>query len=167
MIRTVQEFFCAYGRCREVTLADGSHYPVLLSLEQVQGNVPMPGPGAAATPGLRIRYRGHREDLIALGCISRDTLANARRSRYEADPHGVMLWVESKPAPGRRRMIEVLYFAQSRSFAGMLPGVRAYCADWLEALPARPMLRLVVDRTRCEPGNPPANRQLSRRAAAR
>lgn len=167
IIRTVQEFLCTYGRCREVTLADGPHYPVLLSIEQVPGGVPMPGPGATDSPGLRIRYRGHREDLIGLGCISREMLASASRRRFDANPHGVVLRVESKTALRRWRMIEVSYFAQSRSFAGMLPGVRTYCADWLEALTARPMLRLVVDNTQREPGSAPASRELNRRSGAK
>lgn len=167
IIRTVQEFLSTYGRCREVTLADGPHYPVLLSIEQVPGGVPMPGPGATDSPGLRIRYRGHREDLMGLGCISREMLASASRRRFDANPHGVVLRVESKTALRRWRMIEVSYFAQSRSFAGMLPGVRTYCADWLEALTARPMLRLVVDNTQREPGSAPASRELNRRSAAK
>jgi hypothetical protein len=44
-------------------------------------------------------------------------------------------------------MLELSYFVQARSFAAMLPGVRTYAADWLEALTARPKLRLVVDNT--------------------
>jgi hypothetical protein len=148
MIRAVQEFFCAYGRCREVQLADRPHYPVLLSIEQIPGGIGVFGGSATNAPGLRITYRGHRESLIALGCISRDGLATARYGRYEDDPRGALRYVESKAAPGRRRMLELSYFTQSRSFAGMLPGARTYCADWLEALTARPKLRLVVDNTR-------------------
>ena len=139
MIRAVQEFFCVQGRCREIQLADGPHYPVLLSIEQIQLS--------AHAPGLRIRYRGHKEDLIALGCVSRDRLASVRFGQYQGDRRGAVLQVERKAAPGRRGMIELSYFAQSRAFAGMLPGVRTYCADWLEGLTARPMLRLVVDNT--------------------
>ncbi|MGH8319226.1 MAG: hypothetical protein ACREUL_14825 [Steroidobacteraceae bacterium] len=153
MIRAVQEFLCAQGRCREVQLADGPPYPVLLSIEQMAGGVEMFGRGATHAPGLRIKYRGHKESLITLGCISRDRLAAAPYGRYEHDPRGTILYVESKAAPGRRRMLELSYFTQSRSFAGMLPGVRTYCADWLEALTARPKLRLVVDHTRRALGN--------------
>lgn len=150
MIRAVREFFCAHGRCREVQLADGRHYPVLLSIEQIPGGVEMHGRIAADAPGLRIRYRGHHEDLVALGCISREKLLNTRYARYEDDPRGATFHVESKAAPGYRRMIELSYFTQSRSFAGILPGVRTYCGDWLEELTARPMLRLVVDNTRAQ-----------------
>jgi hypothetical protein len=140
MIRAVQEFFCMDGRCREVKLADGPHYPVLLSIEQIKMS--------DHAAGLRIKYRGHKEDLIALGCVSRDRLASVRYGQYQGDPRGAVLHVERKSAPGRRRMIEVTYFAQYRAFAGILPAVRTYCADWLEALAARSMLRLVVDNTR-------------------
>lgn len=150
MIRAVREFFCAHGRCREVRLADGPHYPVLMSIEQIPGGVEVHGRVAADAPGLRIKYRGHHEDLVALGCISREKLLNTRYARYEDDPRGATFHVESKAAPGRRRMIELSYFTQSRSFAGMLPGVRTYCGDWLQDLTARPMLRLVVDNTRAQ-----------------
>jgi hypothetical protein len=147
MIRAVQEFFCAHGRCREVRLTGVPHYPVLLSIEQMPGGAEMPDGDAVHAPGLRITYRGHSESLIALGCISRDRLATARYGQYEDDPRGGTLYVKSKAAPRRRRMLELSYFVQSRAFAGMLPGVRTYCADWLEALTARPNLRLVVDNT--------------------
>ena len=149
MIRAVQEFFCVHGRRREVRLADGPHYPVLLSIERIPGCRDATGAGSA--PGLRIKYRGHREDLVALGCVSRDRLAAARPGRYEDDRRGALLHVENMEAPGRRRMIELSYLTQSRSAAAMLPGVRPYCADWLEALTARPALRLVIDNTRQAP----------------
>lgn len=151
MIRTVQEFFCAHGRCREVQLADGPHYPVLLSIEQ------MPA-------GLRIKYRGHRDDLLALGCVSRDSLASARHGRDEDACGGALLHVENKAAPGRRRMIELSYFAHTRLFAARLPGVHAYCPDWLQALTARPKLRLVVDNTRPQSAQSPAQRRQMRGA---
>lgn len=151
MIRAVNEFFCSYGLCREVRMGDGGHYPVLLSIAQMPGE--MPGRGAMHAPGLRVQYRGHPDDLIALGCICRERLAAARFGRYEQDPRGALLLVQSKAAAGRRRMIEVSYMAQSRSFAATLPGVRLYCADWLQTLPARPLLRLVIDNTRRDPGN--------------
>jgi len=138
MIRAVQEFFCMHGRCREIQLADGPHYPVLLSIEQIQMS--------ARTPGLRIKYRGHKEDLIGLGCVSRDRLTAARYGQCQGDPRGGILHVD-RTASGRRSMIELSYFTQSRAFAGLLPGVRAYCTDWLQILTARPMLRLVVDNT--------------------
>jgi hypothetical protein len=151
MIRTVQEFFCAHGRCREVQLADGPHYPVLLSIEQ------MPA-------GLRIKYRGHKEDLIALGCVSRDRLTSARQGPDGYAPGGALLHVENKAVAGRRKMIELSYFAHTRLFAAKLPGVHAYCADWLQALTARPKLRLVVDNTRSDSAESPAPRRQVRGA---
>lgn len=151
MIRAVQEFFCAYGRCREVQLSDGSRHSVLVSIAQIPGGIEMRGRGATNASGLRITYRGHKESLVALGCISREALAAARWGRYEHDARGAILCVESKTAPGRRRFLEVSYFTQFRSFAGMLPGVRAYGAEWLQTLTARPKLRLVVDNTRRKP----------------
>lgn len=165
MIRAVSEFFCSYGLCREVKMEDGGHYPVLLSIARMPGNVDMPARGATRAPSLRIQYRGHRDDLIALGCICRERLAAMRFGRYEEDPRGALLLVQSKAAPGRRRMIEVSYLAQSRSFAATLPGVRLYCADWLQTLPARPLLRLVIDNSRKDPGHPatePSERRLQR-----
>ena len=148
MIRAVHEFFCSNGRCREVQLADGPRYPVRLCVEQLPEGLDERSRGAGDASGLWIRYRGHKEDLVALGCISRERLAGARYDRYENDSRGAIRYVESKAAPGRRGVVELSYFAQSRSFAGMLPGVRTYCADWLEALPGRPRLRLVVDNAR-------------------
>lgn len=147
MIRAVQEFFCSQGRCREVQLTDGPRYPVRLSVEQIRDDLDTDGGDAAEAPGLWIRYRGHKEDLVALGCISRERLAAARYDRYENDSRGGIRYVESKAAPGRRGVIELSYFAQSRAFAGILPGVRTYCADWLEGMAGRPRLRLVVDNT--------------------
>lgn len=150
MIKAVQEFFSAHGRCREVRLAGAQHYPILLSIEQMSRGIALPGRGTSNAPALRITYRGHREDLIALGCIARDSLAATRYGRYEDDPRGAAFHVENKAAPGRRRMIELSFLTQSRSFARILPGVCAYCADWLEALTARPSLRLIVDNSRIE-----------------
>lgn len=148
MIRAVQEFYCVYGLCREVQMADGPHYPVLLSIEQMPYGVQVLGVSVISAAALRIKYRGHKEDLVALGCISRDRLASTRHGRYEDVLPGALLHVESRTAPARRRMIELCYVTESRSFAGTLPGVRTYCPDWLAALTARPTLRLVVDNTR-------------------
>ena len=147
MIRAVQEFYCLYGRCREVQLADGPRFPILLSVEQMPTSIEILGGAATHAPGLRVKYRGHKDDLIALGCISRGRLAAARYGRYEDDSRGVILYVEKKSDPRPRGMIELTYFAQCRAFASMLPGVRTYCSDWLEGLTARPVLRLVVDNT--------------------
>lgn len=154
-IRAVQEFFCARGRCREVRLADGPRHPVLLSVEQIGAGAARYG-GRAAVPALWIKYRGSREDLIALGCISRESLPGRRSGLAVADARGDTLPVRSEPVPGHRRLIEVSYLVRSRSAAGMLPGVRTYCADWLEKMTAPPPLRLVIDNTRSRPGNPPA-----------
>lgn len=151
MIRAVQEFLCAHGRCRELQLADGPHYPVLLSIAQLAAGVGMSGGGTTRAPALWITYRGHREDLIAHGCISRERLAAAGYGRFENDTRGATLHVQSKAAPGRRRMLELSYLTQSRTFAAKMPGVRLYCGDWLQALRERPPLRLIVDNTTAPP----------------
>jgi hypothetical protein len=151
VIRAVQEFLCAHGRCRELQLADGPHYPVLLSIAQLAAGAEMPGGGAARAPALWITYRGHREDLIAQGCIARERLAAVCHGRFENDTRGATLRVESKAAPGRRGMLELSYLTQSRTFAASLPGVRLYCGDWLQVLRERPSLRLVVDNTTAPP----------------
>ena len=127
-------------------LADGSHDPVRLSVEQMPDGIGLRG--AAATPTLRIEYVGQRKDLIALGCISRDTLARTHYDRYTDDPRGGVLRVTSSTDPRRRGMLRLSYFAQTRLLAAMLPGVGSYCADWLQALPGRPRLRLVIDNAR-------------------
>jgi hypothetical protein len=159
MIKTVQEFFGAHGRCREVRLASGRRFAVLLSVEQMTGNARL-GDTAGSAPLLRIAYRGRKDELIALGCITRERLASARYGRYEDGPRGGILLLQQEAAPGRRGMIELTYFTQSRAVAGMLPGVRTYCTDWLQALTARPLLRLVVDNTRREPNGPPIERAI-------
>lgn len=107
-----------------------------------------PEPPLPPNEGVLGHDHGHKESLISFRCISREQLASARYGLYEIDPRGALAIVESKPAPGRRKMLELSYFVRSRAFAGMLPGVRAYCSDWLEALTSRPKLRLVVDNTR-------------------
>ena len=146
MIRAVQEFNCVFGRCREVQLAEGAHDPVRLSVEQMPERIGLRG--TVVTPTLRIEYVGHRKDLIALGCISRDALARTHYDRYTDDPRGGVLRVTSNTDPRRRGMLRLSYFAQTRLLAVMLPGVGSYCADWLEALTGRPRLRLVIDNTR-------------------
>lgn len=151
-IRAVQEFFSVYGRCREVQLTDAPPYRVLLSIEQIPGGIEIPGAGVTGAPGLRIGYRGQKDALIALGCISPDELAAMRYGRRLGDPRGAIVHMEGKSAPGRRGTIELSYFTHSRSFAGALPAVRTYCADWLETLTARPTLRLVVDNTKSKSG---------------
>ena len=121
----------------------GTHDPVRLSVEQMPN-----GMGLGGTPTLRIQYLGHRKDLIALGCISRDTLASLQSDRYTDDPRGGMVHVIRNTDPRHRGMLTLSYFAQTRVLAATLPGVRSYSADWLETLTARPRLRLVVDNTR-------------------
>jgi len=154
MIRGVREFFSVNGRCREVQLADGPHYPVLLSVEQLPGATGMTGGRASLPSGLRITYRGHREDLVALGCIPAARLAAAVPGRLYEDPLGALFCVEARNVPGRR-LIEVTYLTQSRPFANALPGVRTYCTDWLGLFTGRPRLRLVVDNNRRELGRAP------------
>lgn len=146
MIRAVQEFNCVFGRCREVQLAEGARDPVRLSVEQMPDGIGVRG--AAVTPTLRIEYVGHRKDLIALGCISRDTLAHTHYDRYTDDPRGGVLRVTRNSDPRWRGMLRLSYFAQTRLLAVMLPGVRSYCADWLGNLTGRPRLRLVIDNGR-------------------
>lgn len=146
MIRAVQEFNCVFGRCREVQLSEGAHDPVRLSVEQMPDGIGRHG--AVATPTLRIEYVGHRKDLIALGCISRETLAGTHYGRYADDPRGGVLRVTGNTDPLRRGMLRLSYFAQTRLLAVMLPGVRSYCADWLETLTGRPQLQLVIDNTK-------------------
>lgn len=146
MIRAVQEFNCAFGRCREVQLAEGTHAPVRLSVEQMPDGIGLRG--NVLTPTLRIEYLGHRRDLIALGCISSDTLASTRYDRFTDDPRGGVLRVTSNADLRRRGVLKLSYFAQTRLLAVMLPGVHSYCADWLDTLTARPQLRLVIDNTK-------------------
>jgi hypothetical protein len=107
--------------------------------------------GTVFTPTLRIEYLAHRKDLVGLRCISRDTLASMQYDRYTDDPRGAVIHVTGNADPRRRGMLKLTYFAQTRVLAGMLPGVRSYCADWLEMLTGRPRLRLVIDNTRGEP----------------
>ena len=152
MIRTVQEFNCEYGRCREVQLAEGAHDPVRLSVEQMRDGVDVCG--TAFTPALRIEYLGRRRDLIALGCISRETLASGHCDQYTDDPRGGMVRVTRSTHLRGRGMLKVSYFAQTRLLAAMLPGMHRYCADWLETLTGRPRLRLVIDNTGREPSRP-------------
>lgn len=138
-----------HGRRREVRLAEGAHDPVRLSVEQMPDGVDVSG--TDITPTLRIEYLGSRNDLVALGCISRDTLASVHYDQYTDDPRGGKVRVTSSTDPQGRGILKVSYFAQTRLLAAMLPGIRSYCGDWLETLTGRPRLRLVIDNTRREP----------------
>ena len=60
MIRAVREFNCAYGPRREIHLAEDSHHPVRLSIEQMPDGIG--ARGTAFTPTLSIEYLGHRKD---------------------------------------------------------------------------------------------------------
>jgi hypothetical protein len=108
---------------------------------------------------VNIAYRGHRDDVVAAGCISAEALASIHYGWPYRDADR-LLYVDSKAGPGRRGWIEVSYSAARREFAAVLPGVRELFPEGLprsgptgrDELVAwqlrRPRLRLVIDNGR-------------------
>lgn len=144
-MNSVREYFNLYGRRRAIQLAPGTHYPITLEVEQMPGkDLTMRGL-QENVEGVAIEYRGHKDDLVALGCIPGKLLARARYNCFQDDPRGAILHVESKAGPRHRGVVEITYYTQSRLFAATLPGVGEYCSDWINGLKGRPQLRLAGD----------------------
>lgn len=148
MSAPIVESFRSFGLERLVRLAEGAHGPVTLRVEQISAaHMGEYWHSKKGAPGLSIEYRGHKDDVVALGCISAEALASKHYDRYHDDVRGGLLYLSSKAGPGKRGQVEVKYYAQTPLLAGALPGVREHCADWIVALTARPGLRLIVDNT--------------------
>jgi hypothetical protein len=114
--------------------------------------------------GAEVRYRGHRDDLVAAGCISREVFARTRYGHFDHEgERSALLVIFSKAAKGKRGWVQVSYYVHRRAVAAALPGFLDLfpeglprCAprdrDGLNAwLSQRPRLRLVVDNTRVQP----------------
>lgn len=143
----VQDFAIGDCRFREVKLADGMHGPIILRVDLSSQKAMRAIWSGEESPGLHIRYRGHKADLIALGCLD----GTPRHYGYGCsakDPRGARVWLDSSAGPGVRGRVDVTYQTQTRLFAATLPGVMEYCADWVGTLTGRPPLRLVIDNTR-------------------
>ena len=95
----------------------------------------------AKSAGLSIRYRGHKEDLLAAGCVK---FVGCMR-HFHADGHGGVWYLSSKAGPGKRGFVRISYYTSNRSFAGSLPAVRMMFPDLLSKLDTRPRLQLVVN----------------------
>lgn len=147
MSAPIVESFRIFGLERQVRLAEGAHGPVTLRVELISAADMREYWHLKAAPGLSIAYRGHKDDVVALGCISADALASTRYDRHHGDVRGGLLHLASRAGRGKRGQVEVQYYAQTSLLAGALPGVREHCADWIVALTARPGLRLIVDNT--------------------
>lgn len=164
-MNSVREYFNLYGRRRAIQLAPGTHYPITLEVEQMPGkDLTMRGL-QENVEGLAIEYRGHKEDLVAFGCIPGEVLAQAQYNRFQDDPRGAILHVESKAGPGHRGAVEITYYTQSRLFAATLPGVGEYCTDWITGLKGRPQLRIAGDYTRRISGTGLRGREQPKAAA--
>jgi len=164
---------------REATLADGVHGPVSVSvdltaqrdLEEYYG-IRADYPGQV---GAHVAYDGHRDDLVAAGCVSAKLLASGSYKDFNLiggdedlspnrlvrrDRAGTLVSLESKAGPGKRGWLRVVYLTIDRQFAEALPGVRDLYPEGLPRTgPAdgdgllawqarRPRLRLAVDNTR-------------------
>jgi hypothetical protein len=138
---------------RDGQLRAGVHGPIsirvdLLTQHQLEYYYHLKA-GSLGQAGANIRYVGHKDDLVAAGCIGTDTLAGASYNHLNRDERQrLVLSVGSKAGPGKRGWIEVGYITADSVFASSLPGV-------LTLFPAgvggRARLRLVVDNTRGQP----------------
>jgi len=105
--------------------------------------------------GAEVMYRGHKDDVIAAGCISPDVFASIPYFRF-FDVGRALVWISSKAGPGKRGWIQLNYYTVDRAFAESLPGVLDFFPGGLPrtgppdraGLSRRPWLRLVVDNTR-------------------
>ncbi len=95
----------------------------------------------AESAGLEIRYRGHKDDLLAAGCIK----SLGRYDRFHDDGHGGTWVLTSKAGPKNRGHVAIAYYTCNRAFAASLPAVRSVFPEALAQIATRPRLRLVVD----------------------
>lgn len=98
----------------------------------------------AKSDGLSIHYYGHKDDLLAAGCMK----FSGYFGRFHDDGHGGAWWIASKAGPGKRGFVAVTYYTWNRAFAVSLPGVREMFSEELSQLAAHRSLRLVVDNTK-------------------
>jgi hypothetical protein len=108
--------------------------------------------------GAYVRYRGHKDDLIAASCVSAELLASGSYTDFNPIDERTLVTLESKAGPGQRGWLEVCYLAVGRPFAEAFPGVRELYPEGLprtwppdSGQARRPRLRLVVDNTRDRP----------------
>jgi len=102
----------------------------------------------ADLPGAKIRYWGHKDDLLVAGCLPKGM---RRYDKFCDDGSGGVWWLTSKAGPGRRGAIQISYYCCNRAFAGSLPGVLELFPDVLLQMSTRSRLRLIVDNTRGVP----------------
>jgi len=116
--------------------------------------------------GVDAEYRGHKEDLLAAGCV-RVRLGGVRYDRFHDDGHGGLLRVASKAGPGKRGHIRVSYYSNNRVVAAPLPGMRDHFPKVLgehdTAARAAPGRQL---KTTAEPRRSPYTRWSGRCASA-
>jgi hypothetical protein len=86
---------------------------------------------------VEVRYWSHQKDLVALGCVTADQLANMLS--ITEDGHGGRLWLGASGC-GIRNWRCAVYSAPDPAYAASLPGVRDL---FPEAFHGRPALRLV------------------------
>lgn len=133
-------------RQKEVLL-DGTYGPVTIRVEALSTHgLHVYGPYFRHPPAraISVKYRGHKDDLVAAGCLK---FVTRRFDRFEDDGHGGFWFIESKAGPGRRGFRGVEYFVCDSAFAASLPGVRDLFPQDFARLAAG-QLRLVVDNTR-------------------
>ena len=145
-------------------VAAGVHWPVTVSVELLsQQSLEVYYGFTCAYEGQiggRIRYCGHKEDMVDAGCIDADKLKRAPYDQFIKFEHGFYV-VASKAGRGYRGRIAVSYYVDRLALvAPAFPSVASLFPkgiphsdqpSWKRIagrLPARPKLQLVVDNTR-------------------
>jgi hypothetical protein len=141
-------FFGAIQDLVKTDLLVGAHGPVKISIERISRNALRDHWHIdAASSGLIVDYRGHKEDLAAAGVLP----ADRPYDRFCDDGHGGVWWLTSKAGKGHRGIVAIAYYSCNRSFLRLLPGVLDLCPDALLQIASKPRLQLVVDNTREAP----------------
>ena len=94
----------------------------------------------AKSAGLSIHYRGHKEDLLAAGCLK----FSGCMGHFHSDGHGGAWYLSSKAGPGKRGFVRMSYYTANRAFAASLPSVLMKFPEALFKLDNRPSLKLVA-----------------------
>ena len=134
-------------RSAAVLFAIGARGPITVSIEPLTRRALETHWQLHGGAGVCVQYRGHKEDLVAAGCVK---LEGVSYDWFCDDGHGGLFWVTSRAGPGKRGQIAVSYYTNQRGFAASLPGVLQHFAYALDRLTARSQLRVISGRASVE-----------------